>query len=207
MSDKQLHGEKRREEKKRAVCLERGNPSYQFHPALVHMSGVGSETPPTAFKAHERSPADHSQSDTVCSRQALPAFSPLQWLSHSVSKKKPLSESHTLWLTLWSVTFYILVKVWKALHTNECTKWWFGWRTGWSFDIINYKAITVVSSYWKVCFQDHSKKKVCDSYSFNCYNIRFYDITRPFIPDTSCLFTSSSAYNDGSLPYHTVRNL
>lgn len=156
--------EKKQKRREKAARLERGSPSYQFQPALLRLS-VGSETPPPAFKAHERSPADHSQSATVCSKPG-PAWvhsTPMTFTQHfwnAPSLWLSLCTAHVLWLTLCSVTFDILVKVWKALHTNECTKWLFGGREKvrivWSFDIINYKAITLifkVSSYLRFCLQ------------------------------------------------------
>ncbi len=103
--------EKKQKRREKAARLERGNPSYQFQPALLRLS-VGSETPPPAFKAHERSPADHSQSATVCSSLALPEFTPLQWLSHSTSETLPLSVQ--LMYSGWHYVVWPLIFLWKS---------------------------------------------------------------------------------------------
>lgn len=156
--------EKKWKRREKAARLERGNPSYQFQPAL-HRLSVGSETPPPAFKAHERSPADHSQSATVCSSPALPEFTPLQWLSHSTSKTLPLSGflSVQLMYSGWHYVVWPLIFLWKSGKHSTLMNAQNGCLEGgekvwivWSFDIINYKAITLnfkVSSYWRFCLQ------------------------------------------------------
>ncbi len=112
-----------------------------------------------------------------------------------------LCTAHVLWLTLCSMTFDILVKVWKALHTNECPKWLFGGREKvwivWSFDIINYKAITLifkVSSYLRFCLQsvwssndDDDDRIHTKTGFFNCCNITFSNMIRHWLSSPSCL--------------------
>lgn len=149
---------------------------------------------------------------TVNQPQSAPAWvhsTPMTFTQH-FSNTPSLCTAHVLWLTLCTVTFDILVKVWKALHTNECTKWLF--RGGgrevwivWSFDIINYKAITLifkVSTYWRFCLQtvwssdndgddgDGIMVKRCSKYwllFFIRYNITFYNMIRHWLLSPSCL--------------------